>query len=112
MNIANTKRFFSIFLIFLFGFLNNAVYASVASSCKEALLNDYQKIFKKSKIEYLTNCYVNELIFQGKHLECTCISKIETNKFLTCIKKKSKKDIFYAMGFHCGASYRKKWIQN
>lgn len=84
-------------------------HADVSVSCRSKMTKTYQQVFSRSGMGYLTRCFVAELAYQGDQLGCGCSSATATDRFVECTRKRSKKDIFYAIGFHCGAAHRKGW---
>lgn len=84
-------------------------HADVSLSCRKKMTTTYKQVFSRSGMGYLTSCFVAELAYQGDQLGCGCSSATATDRFVECTRKRSKKDIFYAIGFHCGAAHRKGW---
>lgn len=90
---------------------SSAGFSAVAKSCKAELTQTYRGQFVKNGIGYLIGCFVEELSYQGDQLGCGCSAAPATSAFVACIKRKSKQDLFYAIGFHCGAAHRKGWVR-
>lgn len=89
----------------------SAGFSAVAKSCRTELTRSYRGHFVKNGIGYLIGCFVEELSYQGDQLGCGCSAAPATSAFVACIKRNSKQDIFYAIGFHCGAAHRKGWVR-
>lgn len=92
-------------------FWGSVGYGDVAKSCRAEMVKTYSSAFAKGGLSYMTACFVDELSYQGDQLGCGCSTDAAVDAFLECIKRRSKKDIFYAVGFHCGAAHRKGWVR-
>lgn len=90
---------------------SSAGFSAVAASCRKELRRTYSGVFAKNGIGYLTGCFVDELAYQGDQLGCGCSTDAASAAFVACVKRQSKQDIFYAIGFHCGAAHRKGWVR-
>lgn len=86
-------------------------YGDVAKTCRDQLAKTYRAAFAKNGVAYLTACFVEEISYQGDQLGCGCSTSSASEAFLACIKQRAKNDMFYAVGFHCGAAHRKGWVR-